>query len=111
MSWHSVYDFAARVHLAPSYSPAANSQSEEAFWHSYLSIRRLAGFIGLLMPSVLVLYDAVSIHGSGIDIRSSVSAYYYSDARDVFVGCLFAVGVLLLTYMSGHKRSVDYWLS
>lgn len=110
--WRSLYDLAHRVHLAPSYSRAPRAEKNEfAYGRSYLSIRRLAGFIGLLLPTVLVLYDAISIRGTGIDIRGSVSAYYFSDARDVFVGCLFAVGVLLLTYMAGHKDSIDYWLS
>ncbi len=76
---------------APSFSRHTNSDGF-AYARSYLSIRRLAGVIGLAMPISLVFYDVLSIKGSGISVKGSVSAYYFSDARDLFVGCLFAVG-------------------
>lgn len=108
--WRVVWRIADRAHLAPSFSRDANSDGF-AYARSYLSIRRLAGVIGLAMPISLVFYDVLSIKGPGISVKGSVSAYYFSDARDLFVGCLFAVGFLLLTYMAGAWATSDFWLS
>lgn len=109
--WQVVWRIADRARLAPSYNTPVASRDGFAYARSYLSIRRLAGVIGLAMPILLVLYDALSIKGRGISVKGSVSAYYFSDARDLFVGCLFAVGFLLLTYMAGAWGTSDFWLS
>jgi hypothetical protein len=71
---------------------------------SYLSIRRGVGLLGVALPTLLFLNrDAV--------VRGSLSAYYHSPARDLFVGGLCIVGVLLLTYMASQKANLDYLLS
>ncbi|MFP5022231.1 DUF7103 family protein [Pseudonocardia phyllosphaerae] len=62
---------------------------------SYVGLRRAVGLIGLLLPFVLVIGDQLlGEHG----LRSSISSYYYSPVRDIFVGSLCAVGVFLFCY-------------
>jgi hypothetical protein len=62
---------------------------------SYLTLRKAIGFLGIGFPFLLYLGERV-IFGSGI--RSSISSYYYTGMRDVFVGVLFAIGFFLLSY-------------
>jgi len=68
----------------------------------YLGIRKAIGYVGLALPVILVLGDWVFDGDQGLFsgpfIRSSISAYYYSGFRGVFVGCLFIIGVFLLCY-------------
>jgi hypothetical protein len=46
---------------------------------------------------VLVVVDGVLLDGHPF-LRPSLSAYYYSGARELFVGALSAIGVFLITY-------------
>ena len=62
---------------------------------SYLGLRRAVGVIGILLPFVLVTGD-LALGGDGL--QDSISRYYYSPMRDVFVGSLCAVGVFLFCY-------------
>ena len=63
---------------------------------SYLFLRRAIGLIGALLPIAVPLGYAVST-GRWV-LLASVSSYYYSDMRNVFVGSLCAVGVFLVCY-------------
>jgi hypothetical protein len=63
---------------------------------SYLFLRRAIGLIGALLPIVLPLGNCLST-GRWL-LLPSVSSYYYSDMRNVFVGSLCAVGVFLICY-------------
>lgn len=62
---------------------------------SYLGLRRAVGIIGILLPFVLVAGD-LALGGDGL--RQSISEFYYSPMRDVFVGSLCAIGVFLYCY-------------
>src|SRR5215471_5584402 len=75
---------------------------------SYLSLRKAVGFIGLLLPLVLALAKIVFVfvgiccdHGG---LETSISAYYYTHLRNVFVGGLCAIGVFLMSYRGFDKR-------
>ena len=62
---------------------------------SYLTLRKAIGVIGLLMPIVV----RIGAHlFEGIPSNESISAYYYTGMRDVFVGTLAAIGVFLFCY-------------
>jgi hypothetical protein len=65
---------------------------------SYTSLRRSVGAIGVALPLVLAIGAAVLF---GVDLLSSVSAYYYTGMRGVLVGSLCAIGVFLLSYRFG----------
>lgn len=71
--------------------------------HSYLFLRRAIGFIGVGLPVVLIV-GKLLIDGGGL--LNSISGYYYSDVRGVFVGSMCAVGVFLLSYR-GYGRLDD----
>jgi hypothetical protein len=74
---------------------------------SWTWLRLLIGIMGLAMPIILIVGERVLFPSDAVDFpRSSLSAYYYSGLRDVFVATLVATGVFLLTYMALH-RGVD----
>ena len=62
---------------------------------SYLAIRRAIGLVGLLLPFVLLAGVLVT---EGPPLPGSISAYYYSNMRNVLVGALCAIGVFLVCY-------------
>jgi len=70
---------------------------------SYLSLRKAVGVIGISLPFVLV-FGKIILESPGI--LDSVSSYYYSVMRDVFVGSLCAIGVFLFSY-HGYEREDD----
>lgn len=70
---------------------------------SYLTLRKAVGIIGTALPFVLVAGKWL-LQGGGI--QPSISAYYYTSMRDVFVGSLCATGVFLLSYR-GYDRVDD----
>ena len=70
---------------------------------SYLTLRKAVGVIGTSLPFVLVIGKWL-LQGWGI--QSSISAYYYTSMRDVFVGSLCAIGVFLLSYR-GYEPADD----
>jgi len=63
--------------------------------HSYQFLRRAIGLIGMALPFVLII--GLWLWPSH-DVLASISGYYYSPLRGVFVGSMCAVGVFLLSY-------------
>jgi hypothetical protein len=62
---------------------------------SYLDLRKAVGVIGMALPFVLAL-GKIILTGPGIE--SSMSSYYYTIMRDVFVGSLCSIAVFLMSY-------------
>lgn len=93
--------------------PSLDDRTDPNVLHarSYLLIRVIVGMIGILLPFVLWGLEASPLLKAGWRVRGSLSAYYHSGARDIFVGALCVTGFLLITYMAGHRRLWDYWLS
>lgn len=71
------------------------SSSAQALVRSYLFLRKGIGIIGVALPFVLILGKVV-LESPGIS--GSISAYYYSVMRDVFVGSLWAIAIFLICY-------------
>ncbi len=69
---------------------------------SYLTLRQMIGAIGLLMPILVRLGGYFFEH---IATTDSISAYYYTGMRDVFVSTLVLVGILIACYRS--TRTLD----
>jgi hypothetical protein len=71
---------------------------------SYLNLRKAIGIIGVALPFVLafgqILLHALKIQSSlhSPVIESSISSYYYTDMRNIFVGSMCAIGVFLMSY-------------
>lgn len=70
------------------------SGPQDSLVFSYLALRKAVGIIGVALPPVLVL-GKMLLQGDGL--QSSISYYYYTDMRNVFVGSLCAIGVFLLS--------------
>lgn len=77
---------------------------------SYLLIRTVVGFMGILLPIALIIGEAFFLRGS-VQVRGSLSAYYHSSMQDIFVASLCVTGFFLITYMAGMPRTWDFWLS
>jgi len=70
---------------------------------SYLGLRKAIGIIGTALPFVLA-FGKILVEGPGI--QDSISAYYHTGMRDVFVGSLCAIAVFLMSYR-GYERKDD----
>lgn len=73
---------------------------------SYYRVRQALGIMGLLLPALLILGGLVSLGG----VEPSISDYYHTILRDLYVGTLTAIAVFLIAY-PGHLRTTDEWLS
>ena len=63
---------------------------------SYLTMRRIIGFLGILLVPVLIIGSLLLDHTN--EIKVSVSAYYYSHTRNVLVGTLCCISLFLFSY-------------
>lgn len=72
--------------------------------HSYLSLRKSVGIIGILFPFVLYMITYI-ISNQGV--QPSISHYYHTHAGDVFVGALCAISLFMFFY-TGYSRA-DNW--
>jgi hypothetical protein len=62
-----------------------------------LRLRVFIGALGLGLPFLLMFYDGALLNGNPTP-RSSVSAYYYSGGRELFVAALCVFAIFLITY-------------
>jgi hypothetical protein len=75
-------------------------ENDETLVISYLTLRKAIGFLGISLPFTVSL-GALLIFRTGM--QSSISNYYYTGTRDVFVGTLWAIGFFLLSYRGYEK--------
>lgn len=73
---------------------------------SCLAVRRAIGLIGFFLPVSLYVYA----WGFGYGMQPSMSEFYHTHMGDVFVGCLVAIGVFLISYR-GYPRQPDELVS
>jgi hypothetical protein len=76
------------------------TQPNDSMVLSYLALRKAVGAIGILLPFVLV---AGHCFEAGLKIEASISAYYWTNMHDVFVGSLCAIAVFLASYHGPEK--------
>jgi hypothetical protein len=74
---------------------------ENDYVASYLTLRRMIGWAGLLMP--------LAVRGGGLLVEGiattdSLSAYYYTSMRDIFVSTTVLTGALLACYRTPFVR-------
>ncbi|MCX7889043.1 MAG: hypothetical protein N2422_04850 [Rhodobacteraceae bacterium] len=67
---------------------------------SFYRMRQALGYLGLLLPVTLILGGLVSLGR----VEPSISDYYHTLLRDVFVATLAAIGVFLISYR-GYART------
>jgi hypothetical protein len=73
---------------------------------SYMLLRKSVGWIGTLLPAALLAGNAAVFKGP---LPDSMSGYYYTHMRNIFVGALCALGVFLVAY-DGYDE-VDRWIT
>jgi hypothetical protein len=73
---------------------------------SYMFLRKTVGWIGSLLPIMLITGNVIFFTTS---LPGSMSGYYYTHMRDVFVGALCALGIFLVAY-AGYDE-VDRWIT
>jgi hypothetical protein len=67
----------------------------------FLWIRRGIGILGILFP--FVLWFGAKLWGDCPNFQPSISDYYHTNMRDVFVGFLWVIAVFLFTYRGPDK--------
>jgi hypothetical protein len=72
---------------------------------SFILIRRTLGVLGISLPAVL--YVGARLFAHGCKLQPSISHYYYTNMREVFVGVMWAFSLFLFTY-KGYSR-LDSW--
>lgn len=73
---------------------------------SYYLLRALVGLIGIALPFALI----ASTRLEAINFEPSISEFFYTDARELMVAALCAIGVFLIAYR-GHSPVDGEWVS
>lgn len=85
----------------------SGSASAQGYLRSYRMMRAAIGVIGFALPVALLAGDLLFLDGDML-VRGSLSAYYHTGMRDVFVGALCAIAVFLITYRVAENRWDNY---
>jgi cytochrome bd-type quinol oxidase subunit 1 len=87
-----------------------NEQRQEIV-HAFYRMRQMLGYLGMILPFTLIVGGLLSIG----DIAPSISDYYHTILRDVFVGTMMAIGLFLICYTGyrreGYERVSDDWVT
>lgn len=67
---------------------------------TYRRLRQAIGYLGIGLPILLVGFSLFPVFKT--EIQPSISAYYYTNLRDIFTGTLAAVGFFMISYR-GHR--------
>ena len=73
---------------------------------SYLTLRRATGWIGILLPAVLITGNQLVFSAP---LPLSLSNYYYTHMRNVLVGALIVLGTFMLCYVGYDEW--DRWIT
>jgi hypothetical protein len=79
---------------------------------SYTRVRLALGLLGLALPLILIIggiYDTPRV-GADPRIEPTISDFYHTTYRDIFVGSLCAIGVFLISYR-GYRREKGEWIN
>lgn len=78
-----------------------HNQQHEPELISYNHLRKIIGILGISFPFVMII-GTVCITGCN-EIQSSISIYYHTAMRNIFVGFLCAIAIFLYTY-KGYEQ-------
>ena len=78
------------------------SQEQSPQVISYLTLRKAVGILGITLPVIMVIGSA--LFGKCEGIQSSISLYYHTNMRNIFVGILCAIALFLFAYKGYDKR-------
>jgi hypothetical protein len=82
--------------------PRQTAPAMERYVRSYLIMRVAVGVLGIALP-ILLLLGVWILFDDRPFARGSLSSYYYSGMRELFVGALCAIGVFLITYKVAER--------
>ena len=77
-----------------------SNNNYEKFIISHLTLRKLIGILGMLLPFVCLFGGSLF---RGAPVMDSISAYYHSNMQDVLVGLLVGISLFLMSY-KGYER-------
>jgi hypothetical protein len=83
-------------------SSGRTRSAEDVFFTNYMFLRKTVGWVGTSLPIILLVANpiALSIENSGCGlVPGSLSGYYYSPVRNIFVGAQCAIGLFLIAYV------------
>jgi succinate dehydrogenase hydrophobic anchor subunit len=75
---------------------ALQSDPQDPHIISYMTLRKAIGWMGFLLPPLLVLGSFILDHTN--EVKSSLSYYYWTHMRNILVGVLCIMGGFLLSY-------------
>jgi hypothetical protein len=73
-----------------------NLKTPETDIQTFRRLRKAIGWMGMSLPFFLVLLSLIPFFKT--NIQQSISYYYYSNLREIFVGVLCAVSLFLIRY-------------
>ena len=80
-----------------------STNREKSLIISYLTMRRFIGILGISLPFIVILGGLTQGEPG---LQGSISGYYYTNMRDLFVGILSGVALFLLSYR-GYEQIDD----
>lgn len=81
--------------------PLTPRPPEQEFVFEYRILRLLLGIVAFALPLAVLIVARTPL--------PSISASYYTAARDIFVGTLFVIAIFLVAYQ-GHKP-IENWIA
>jgi uncharacterized protein (DUF1330 family) len=69
---------------------------------SYKALRRAVGILGISLPVLLIAGSM--LFGGCMEVQSSISAYYHTNMRNIFVGIICAIALFLFSYKGYDRR-------
>ncbi len=87
--------------------PGLSQSTDKPMVISGKKLISVMGAIGLLLPPILIVASVIT--GGCSLVQDSISAYYYTGARNVFVGALCALSISFMVY-KGYSL-FDEWLA
>jgi hypothetical protein len=82
--------------------PTGKNSYEPQMLISYTLLRRLIGCLAFSLP-ILLAFGGI-LYGGCTFIESSISDYYHTEMRNLFVGTLSAIALFMFTYRGYDKR-------
>lgn len=77
---------------------------------SFTRVRLALGLLGLALPVILFVGGMMDEPRPGGGMEPTISHFYHTTYRDIFVGALCAIGVFLISYR-GYPRSQGEWIN
>ena len=85
----------------------SKQELREYMVETYFTLRITIAASAILLPLVLLAWATID---DRVDMQGSISAFYYTSARNAFVGIVIAMGIALIAY-HGYDAEEDWALN